>query len=144
MMRRPPRGARLSFAVLVAGRLFLQLEKLAQAPQVFLARRRRRFAELAAVIRVVALLGAERIGANRFHRRGRIVGDREGGVFETSQPLGRYLAAVGAGGGGPFPDRVAAVVEFDPPGAPVAPGTDVGFLRTRLARGVGTGFAGRL
>ena len=43
------------------------------------------------------------------------------------------------------PIIMGSVIEFDPPGAPVAAGigVELGVLRRRLARGVGAGLVGR-
>ena len=61
-------------------------------------------------------------------------------MLELLQPLGRHLAAEGAGGDRPFPDGIAAVVEFHAAGALVA-----GFARparTGLPGAVGAGLDG--
>ena len=80
--------------------------------EILLARRLRLLAELAAVVGVVALDGAQRIRLDLVERGRRILGKRQSRVFELLQPLGRHLAAEGAGGDRPLPDRVAAIVEL--------------------------------
>src|SRR5271154_1123705 len=102
----------LLVVVFVVCRLLFQLYHFAESAQIRLLRRPGRLAQLAAVVGVVALLGAERVRAHGFVRSGGVLRQRQGRVLEPLHSLGRNLAAECARGNRPFPDRVAAVVEI--------------------------------